>query len=128
MWPKKASDRAAPAVADAVRVIGVQNAVALVRGGPTAATAFLRGEMGDSLIQTMVPEVGQALRIAQEPLVGQLLASLTRVDVTGVANSFSGKVNDVIWIEIGREESAIRANPQATGDPLLIAVLTAARV
>ncbi|GAA0281906.1 hypothetical protein GCM10009127_24050 [Alteraurantiacibacter aestuarii] len=122
---EKASDRAAPVVADAVRVIGVQNAVALVRGGPTAATAFLRGEMGDALVQAMVPEVGQALRIAQEPLVGQLLASLTGVDVAGVANSFSGTVNNVIWDEIGREESAIRADPQSTGDPLLIAVFGA---
>lgn len=119
---EKASDRAAPAVADAVRVIGIENAVALVRGGPTAATAFLRGEMGDSLIRTMVPEVGQALRIAQEPLVGQLLASLTGVDVTGVANTFSGTVNNVIWDEIGREEAAIRANPRSTNDPLLIGV------
>lgn len=119
---EEASDRAAPVVADAVRVIGVENAVALVRGGPTAATAFLRGEMGDALVETMVPEVGQALRIAQEPLVGQLLASLTGVDVSGVATSFSGTVNNVIWDEIGREEAAIRTDPQSTGDPLLIGV------
>ena len=122
-----ASYRAAPLVTDAVRVIGVQNAVALVRGGPTAATAFLRGEMGDALVQAMVPEVGQALRIAQEPLVGQLLSQLTGVDVPAVANTFSTRVNDVIWTEIGAEEAAIRANPQATNDPLLIAVLTGAQ-
>ncbi len=125
---ERASDRAAPVVADAVRVIGVENAIALVRGEPTAATAFLRGNLGDRLIQTMVPEVGQALRITQEPLVAQLLAQLTGVDVAGLSNSFSGKVNDVIWHEIGVEEAAIRANPRATNDPLLIAVLTGANV
>lgn len=119
-----ASYRAAPLVTDAVRVIGVENAVALVRGGPTAATAFLRGEMGDALVQAMVPEVGQALRIAQDPLVGQLLSQLSGVDVPGVANTFSSQVNDVIWTEIGAEEAAIRANPRSTNDPLLIAVLT----
>ncbi|HSG57052.1 MAG TPA: DUF4197 domain-containing protein [Paracoccaceae bacterium] len=123
---EEASYRAAPLVTDAVRVIGFQNALALVRGGPTAATAFLRGEMGDALIQAMVPEVGQALRIAQEPLVGQMLAALTGVDVAGVANTFSTRVNDVIWTEIGAEEAAIRANPRSTNDPLLIAVLTGA--
>ena len=117
-----ASARAAPVVADAVRLIGIQNAVALVSGGPTAATSFLRGEMGNALVETMVPEVGQAMRIAQEPVIGELLASLTGVDVSRVTNQFSGKVNDVIWTEIGREESAIRANPGATGDPLLIGV------
>lgn len=117
-----ASDRAAPVVAEAVRVIGVENAIALVRGEPTAATAFLRGAMGDALVQTMVPEVGQALRAAQEPLVAQLLSQLTGVDVAGLSTSFAGRVNEVIWHEIGVEEAAIRA------DPLLIGVFGAARI
>ena len=118
--------RAAPLVTDAVRVIGFQNAVDLIRGGPTAATAFLRGEMGNALIEAMVPEVGQAMRIAQEPLMGQLLSALTGVDVPGVATSFSTRVNDVIWREIGVEEAAIRADPLATNDPLLIGVFSGA--
>ena len=116
----KASDRAAPVVADAVRVVGIENAVALVRGGPTAATGFLRGEMGNALIEAMVPEVSQAMRVANEPLVGQLLSALTGVDVPQVANTFSTTVNNVIWDEIGKEEAAIRADPAATGDPLII--------
>ncbi len=119
---EEASDRAAPLVADAVRVIGIDNALALVRGGPTAATAFLRGEMGNGLVEAMVPEVGDGLRLAQEPLVREVLASLTGVDVSGVASAFAGQVNDSIWHEIGVEEAAIRADPQATGDPLLIGV------
>ena len=119
---EEASYRAAPLVTDAVRVIGFDNAVALIRGGPTAATAFLRQEMGNALIEAMVPEVGEALRIAQEPLVGQLLAALTGVDVAGVASTFSNRVNDVIWTEIGAEEAAIRADPASTNDPLLIGV------
>lgn len=117
-----ASDRAAPVVADAVRVIGIQNAVALVQGGPTAATGFLRGQMGNALVETMVPEVGQAMRIAQEPLIGQILSELTGVDVARVTTDFSAKVNDVIWQEIGVEEAAIRADPMSTNDPLLIGV------
>lgn len=117
-----ASDRAAPIVTDAVRVIGFENALALVRGGPTAATGYLRGEMGNALVEALVPEVGDAMRVAQEPLVGQLLAALTGLDVASVSASFSGKVNDAIWTEIGREESAIRANPRSTNDPLLISV------
>ena len=34
------------AVADTIRVIGFENAVDLIRGGPTAATSFLRGIAG----------------------------------------------------------------------------------
>ncbi|MFC3097786.1 DUF4197 domain-containing protein [Alteraurantiacibacter palmitatis] len=125
-FARDASDRAAPLVTDAVRVIGFENAVALVRGGPTAATGFLRQQMGNALIEAMVPEVGRAMRIAQEPLVGQMLSALTGVDVPGVATTFSTRVNDVIWQEIGVEEAAIRANPRATNDPLLIGVFGAA--
>lgn len=117
-----ASDRAAPVVADAVRVIGIENALALVRGGPTAASQFLRGSMGTSLVEAMVPEVGQAMRIAQEPLVGQLLSSLAGVDVGSVATTFADTVDDVIWGEIGREEAAIRANPGRYNDPLIMGV------
>jgi hypothetical protein len=120
-----ASERAAPVVADTIRVIGFQNAVDLIRGGPTAATTYLRGNMGARLIDVMVPEVGDALRLAQDPLVGELLAALSGVDVGSVARRFSNQVEDVIWREIGFEESEIRRNPQATRDPVLIGVLGA---
>jgi len=124
---ERGSRRAAPIVADAVRVIGAENAVALVRGGPTAATGFLRGEMGDALVEAMVPEVGDAMRVAQEPLVAQILNELTGVDVARVSSTLSSRVNDVIWREIGVEEAAIRANPRETNDPLLIGVFGSAQ-
>lgn len=118
-----ASFRAAPLVADAVRIMGPANALDLVRGGPNAATSFLRQEMGTRLLDALIPGVGDALRVADEPLIGELLAGLTGVDVSGVARGFSGKVDDAIWREIGIEEAAIRADPAATGDPLLIGAL-----
>lgn len=117
--------RAAPIVADTVRVIGIENAVALVRGGPTAATSFLRGEMGNGLVEAMVPEIGEAMRVAREPLVGQLLGSLTGVNVTQVAGDFSDQVNSAIWNEIGFEEAAIRRDPESTNDPVIIGVFGA---
>lgn len=121
-----AAQRAAPVVADTIRVVGFQNAIDLVRGGPTAATGFLRQEMGTRLIDVMLPGVGQGLRVASDPLVGQALGALTGVDVSQVARTFSGRVEDVIWTEIGREEANIRANPRATGDPLIIGLFTGA--
>jgi len=120
-----ASYRAAPIVADTVRTIGWANAVDLIRGGPTSASAFLRQEMGEQLILAMLPEIGQAMRIAEDPLMGQLLSGLTGVDVQGVAGTFARQVDDVIWGEIGREEAAIRADPRATRDPVLIGVFGA---
>jgi hypothetical protein len=122
---EKGADRAAPIVAEAVRTIGVENAVALVKGEPTAATSFLRGAMGGRLVEVMVPALGDAMRVADEPLVGQTLARLTGVDIAGIARGFAGDVDNAIWGQMGREESAIRANPAATNDPLIIGVFSA---
>ena len=120
---ERGARRAAPILADAVRAIGIDNAQALLRGGPSAATGFLRGAMAGSLIEAMVPALGDGLRLADDPVVGQAIAALTGIDLTGIARSLSGKVDDVIWSEIGREETAIRANPEATNDAVLIAAL-----
>ena len=120
---ERGARRAAPLVADAVRTIGINNAVDLIRGGPTAATGFLRQSMAGSLIEAMVPELGEGLRLASDPVVGQTIAALTGVDVTGVARSLSSRADDAIWGEIGRQEADIRAHPEATNDPVLIGAL-----
>jgi len=115
--------QAAPIVADAVSMVGVDDAVALLRGSPTAASTFLRNELGGSLIEAMVPALGDGLRVASDPIVGQAIAKLTGVDAGGVAKDLAADVDEVIWAEIGREEAAIRANPESTNDPVLIAAL-----
>jgi hypothetical protein len=121
---ERGARRAAPLVAEAVRTVGIANARAIIDGGPTAATGFLRGAMADALIEAMVPELADALRISQEPLVAQALQALTGVDVAGVAREFSGEVDNAIWNTIGREESYIRADPRSTNDPVLIGVFS----
>jgi len=120
-----ASYRVAPVVTDAARTIGYANAVALIRGGPTAASSFLRQEMGDRLILTMLPEIDDALRVAEDPLVSQLLSGLTGVDLPSVTRALASTVDDAIWREIGNEEAAIRADPASTRDAVLIGVFGA---
>lgn len=117
-----ASYRAAPLVTDAVRTIGFQNAVDLVRGGPSAATDFLKADMGTALLDAMLPGLDRAIRVAEDPLVGQAVNAITGVDVTGIASRVGTRVNDAIWAEMGREEALIRRDPEATRDPLLIGV------
>ncbi len=119
-----ASARAAPVVTDAVRVVGISGAIDLVTGGPTAATSFLRAGLDDRLVEVMVPELAQALRVSRDPVVGRALSSLTGVDLGGIATGIADTVDDTIWTEIGREEAAIRADPRSTRNPDLIAVLT----
>lgn len=119
----EASERAAPVIFDTIELIGVENTIALIRGGPTSATAYLRGEAGNRVIDAMVPELGEALRLAQDPLVGQLVSVATGVDLRAAANRVATSVNDTIWAEIAREEAAIRADPRSTNDPVLIGAL-----
>ena len=114
--------RAAPVVADTVRTIGIENAVALVKGGPTAATTFLRGAMAGSLVEVMVPALGDAIRLSNDPLMGEVISSLTGIDASAVARDLAGDVDNAIWKAVGQEEAAIRADPAKTRDPLLMGV------
>ncbi len=117
-----ASYRAAPVVTDAVRTVGVANALAIVRGGPSAATQFLRGELGGRLLAVLLPEADEALATLSDPLVSGLLGAATGVDTAAIARGLAAAVEDTIWTEIGREEGAIRANPRASGDPALAGI------
>ncbi len=120
---ERGAERAAPLVTEAIRGASFSDATAILRGGPRAATDFLRGSMGTALITAMVPEIGGALRLAQNDVVAQAIRAVSGVDVQGIATSVSRAADNVIWNAIGREESSIRANPRATNDPLLIGAL-----
>lgn len=117
--------RAAPVVADAVRVIGIDNAEALLRGGPTAATSHLRAAMGAGLINAMIPELDSALRLTNDPLIGKAIGALVGVDLGQLAHGLALEADNAIWYEIGEAEAAIRRDPQASGDAMLIAALKA---
>jgi hypothetical protein len=119
---EKGAERAAPMVADAVRNISIEDAAALVRGGPQVATAFLRGKMGPALLETMLPGISDGLRLFDDQVIGQAVRSVTGFDIAELARDITQKADDSIWAAIGLEESAIRADPQRTNDPLLIGV------
>ncbi len=120
---EKGAERAAPVVVESVRNISIPDAVALIRGGPTAATTWLRSEMGPALINSMIPGLSDALRVASDPILGQAIGALAGVDVGQVAQAVANRADNSIWYQIGAEESAIRANPESTNDPLLIGAL-----
>ena len=119
---EKGAERAAPVVYEAVRNISIADAIGLVRGGSTAATSYLRGEMGPAMINAMIPGLSDALRVAGDPVLSQAVRALSGVDPGAIAQSVAVRADNSIWNQIGVEESAIRANPQGTNDPLLIGV------
>ena len=119
---ERGAERAAPIITDAITGISVADAMSIVRGGPTAATQLLEGSIGTALVSAMFPAVGDGLRLAQNDVVGQALRAVSGYDVAALARDVTDGANRGIWRAIGAEESAIRANPQATRDPVLIGV------
>ncbi len=119
---EKGAERAAPIMLEAVKTMSIPDAIGLVRGGPTAATTWLRSAMGPALINAMVPGLTDALRVSRDPILGQAIKALSGVDLGSVALSIANRADNSIWNQIGAEERDIRANPQSTNDPLLIGV------
>jgi Protein of unknown function (DUF4197) len=119
---EKGAERAAPLVADAIRNVSIEAADAIVRGGPQAATGFLRGKMGPALLDAMVPGISDGLRLFDDQVINKAVQSVTGFDMGALAQDITRKADDAIWAAIGMEEAAIRANPQKTNDPLLIGV------
>jgi len=116
------SKRAAPLVYRSARNINASEATALLRRKPGAATAFLQRSMGSSLLDALVPELGRGLRTARDPSMGELVGALNAagVDVAEIAGRLGRDIEKIIWEEITAEEIAIRKDPAATRDLLLI--------
>ena len=121
---EKGAERAAPIVADAVRTVSIEAAAEIVRGGPQAATQFLRGKMGVALVDSMLPGINDGLRLFDDQVINKAVQSVTGFDMAALGADITRKADDAIWAAIGLEEGNIRANPQATNDPLLIGVFS----
>lgn len=124
---ERGAERAAPVITNAISTLTVADALSVVRGGERAATDLLSGQIGSGVIEAMFPAVGDALRLAGDNTLSRLLRSVTGYDVAALARDVTDSAARGLWNGIAAEEAAIRANPQATNDPLLTAVFTLAR-
>lgn len=119
---EKGAERAAPYVADSIKTVGIEGAQQIIRGGPSAATAFLRGNIGDNLIGIMAPGVADGLALFDNDIIARAVNSVAGFDVGQLGRDISTKAGNSIWAAMAREEANIRANPRATNDPLLIGI------
>jgi hypothetical protein len=124
---EKGAALAAPVVTDVIQGMPIRDVVAIVRGGPTAATSLLQGALGRRLAEAMLPGIGDGLRLFDSAIVTQALRAATGIDFAALRADVAAKASEGIYRAIGREEAAIRANPSATGDPLIMAVFGLAR-
>ena len=120
---KEGAERAAPVVADSIRDMTIADARAILGGGPTAATDFLAGTMGERIFDALYPGVGEALRLAENGVIQRVLQVATGINFIGLQADVTRKTAGALYRAIGREEAAIRADPGASGDPLLAGVL-----
>lgn len=124
---EKGAEIAAPLVVQAIQAFRIEDAVTLVRGRGSAATDALKAEMGSALVTAMIPGVDQGLRLFDNQIVVQALKLATGIDFAGLRDDVTAKASNAIYRAIAREEQAIRADPRATNDPLLIAVFGLAK-
>jgi hypothetical protein len=124
---EKGAEIAAPMVTQAIQTIGIQDALSVVRGGPAAATDLLKGQMGTALVTAMVPGIDNGLKLLDSAVVTEALKMVTGIDFAGLRDDVSQKASDAIYRTMAKEEAAIRADPRATNDPLLIGVFALAK-
>lgn len=120
---EEGAERAAPVVADSIRDMSIADARAILRGGPTAATDHLARSMGERIFDSIYPGVGEALRLAENGVIQRVLQVATGINFIGLQADVTRKTTAAIYRAIGREESAIRADPQSSGDALLAGLL-----
>lgn len=122
-----AAENAAPIVYDSIRDLTITDALSIVRGGSTAATAYLEASIGDRIVGALFPGVGNALRVLDGGVLGRALGAATGIDFAGLQQDVTRKTSQGIWRAIGREEAAIRADPSSANDPLLRGVFALGR-
>jgi len=119
---RTAAENAAPVVYDSIRNMSITDAMALVRGGPTAATNYLQSSIGNRIVDILFPGVGNALRTLDNGLVNRAIGAATGINFAGLQQNISEQAANGIWRAIGREEAAIRANPRSVNDPVISGV------
>ncbi len=122
-----AAERASPIILDAVRGMSAADAVRVLRAGPEAATGLLRERVGGQVIEAMLPEVSGLLRSDLLSALSAAAAEKSGIDYLELGRTVANQAADGIFRVIGREEAAIRADPAATRDPVLIALLGGGR-
>ncbi|WP_108810662.1 DUF4197 family protein [Sphingorhabdus sp. Alg231-15] len=119
---EKGAELAAPVIADTIRSMSIADAAAIIRGGDRAATELLQNELGTALVTQMLPGVSKGLNLFDNEIINLVLSQVSDINFADISDDVTNKVSDAIYRSIGAQEARIRANPQATNDPLIIGV------
>ncbi len=125
----RAAEASAPAagkmVTDAVKSMTFDDAMAILRGGDSAATTFLRNKTEASLRQALKPQFSQALQsagalTALDGAVAKYGAGVLKTDTkTWLADEATTGALNGLFYYLAREEQAIRRDPVKRTSDLL---------
>jgi Protein of unknown function (DUF4197) len=120
---ESAVGKIAPWVADSISGLSIADANAIINGPGDAATNLLKTAISSRLQSELGGAVGGALQALNVlgPLAGMAGINIGGLNLGNLTQGVTGKASNAIFNAIASEERAIRANPSATGDPLIIA-------
>lgn len=107
------------------RSIGVDDALQIVRGGPTSVTDYFAARTREPLGEKFLPIVTRAtekVRLAERynAVAGKAAGlGLLRGDDVNVQQHVTARALDGLYLMIGEEEKKIRADPVKTGSAIL---------
>lgn len=117
---------AKPIFANAIKQMTIQDALAIVRGGNTAATDYFREKTRAQLLEAFRPSVQQSLdRVGATRYYGDAVNTYNKLPTTfkklnpDLAGYVVEKATDALFDQIEKEEANIRANPAARTTEIL---------
>ena len=108
-----------------VKQMSVEDALSVVRGGPTSATDYFSGKTRSTLGERFLPIVTRATEKVQlAERYNQVVAKaagmgLVRGDAMTLQQHVTARALDGLFLMIGEEEKKIRADPVKTGSAIL---------
>ncbi len=130
----RAAEKAAPRALDffvsAVKEMTIPDAVAILRGNDTAATAYLKSKTFDRIYGAFKPVVTAAMNDAgvtrsfKEMMDKARTIPLLKNEVVDLDHYVTSKALDGLFTMVGREEQKIRKDPAARVTDLLKKVFT----
>ena len=116
---------AKPLFVSAVKAMSVDDAIKVVRGGPTSVTDFFVARTRTPLVEKFLPIVTHAtekvaLAARYNAVAGKAAGlGLVKGDEGNVQTYVTGRALDGLFLLIGDEEKKIRADPVKTGSAIL---------
>ena len=119
-----AARSAAPIFVQAVKEMTLQDAVGILKGTDTAATAYLRGKTTARITEAFRPVIEKSLeRVDATKYWNTVFSTYNKVALTKVNPDLSAYVTDKalqgIFVQLGQEEAKIRKDPAARTTEIL---------